>query len=289
MVVSIMEQQKLTGLNEWVTFLSEVEIPVLKHTARGLQTLQQDKDKLSARGVAHIIKYDPLMTVKLLRYLQQNKRSRQDHEVVEVEQVLMMLGLEPSLRNIPAKPLVEEMLSKQKMEALICLLRVIHRSNLASSYAFDWAIHLNDLHFEEIRIAALLHDIAEQLMWCFSPTEMLKIRTMQQQDKTLRSNVAQTQVFGFSLDELKSELVTKWSLPKLLITLVDDQHAKLERVCNVSLAVNLARHSANGWDDAALPNDYRDIAELLKLDVDEVINLINTKSDKKHAANMAFI
>lgn len=282
-----MEQQKITGLNGWVDFLSKVEIPVLKHTARGLQILQQDKDKLSARGIAHVIKHDPLMTVKLLRYLQQNKRSSQDHEVVEVGQVLMMLGLEPSLKNIPAKPLVEEILGKQKMEALICLLRVIHRSKLASSYAFDWAIHLNDLHFEEIRIAALLHDVAELLMWCFSPTEMLKIRTMQQ-DKTLRSNVAQTQVFGFSLDELKSELVTKWSLPKLLITLMDDQHAKLERVCNVSLAVSLARHSANGWDDAALPDDYRNIAKLLKLDVDAVINLISAKSDKNHTTNMAF-
>ncbi len=283
-----MEQQKITGLDEWIDFLSEVEIPVLKHTARRLQTLLQDKDKLSARGIAHVIKHDPLMTVKLLRYLQQNKRSSQDHEVVEVEQVLMMLGLEPSLRNIPAKPLAEEMLGKQKMEALICLLRVIHRSNLASSYAFDWAIHLNDLHFEEIRIAALLHDIAELLMWCFSPTEMLKIRTIQQQDKTLRSNVAQTQVFGFSLDELKSELVIKWSLPKLLITLMDGQHAKLERVRNVSLAVNLARHLANGRGDAALPDDYRNIAELLKLDVDAVIDLISAKSDKNHTANMAF-
>ncbi len=283
-----MEQQKITGLDGWVDFLSEVEIPVLKHTARGLQTLLQDKDKLSARGIAHVIKHDPLMTVKLLRYMQKNKRSSQEYEVVEVEQVLMMLGLEPSLRNIPANPLVEEMLGKQKMEALICLLRVIHRSKLASSYAFDWAIHLNDLHFEEIRIAALLHDIAELLMWCFSPTEMLKIRTMQQQDKALRSNVAQTQAFGFSLDELKSELAIKWSLPKLFITLMDDQHEKLQRVRNVSLAVNLARHSANGWDDAALPDDYRNIAELLKLDVDEVINLINTKSEKKHAANMAF-
>lgn len=287
MTVSIMEQQKITGLDGWVDFLSEVEIPVLRHTARGLQTLQQDKDKLSARGIAHVIKHDPLMTVKLLRYLQQNKRSSQDHEVVEVEQVLMMLGLEPTLKNIPAKPLIEEMHGKQEMEALICLLHVIHRSNQASSYSFDWAIHLNDLHFEEIRIAALLHDIAELLMWCFSPTEMLKIRAMQQQDKTLRSNVAQTQVFGFSLDELKSELAIKWSLPTLLITLMDDQHAQLERVRNVSLAVNLARHAANGWDDAALPDDYRDIAKLLKLDVDEVINLINAKSDKNHAANMA--
>ncbi len=117
---------------------------------------------------------------------------------------------------------------------------------------------------------------------------MLKLRTIQQQDKTLRSIVAQAQVIGFSLDEIKPALVIKWSLPKLLITRVDDQHEKPERVRNVLLAVNLARHLANGWDDAVLSDDYRDIAELLKLNVNEVINLIDDKSDKNHAANIAF-
>jgi hypothetical protein len=29
--------------------------------------------------------------------------------------------------------------------------------------------------------------------------------------------------------------------------------------------VRLARHSALGWDNAALPDDYRDIADLLHL------------------------
>jgi hypothetical protein len=32
----------------------------------------------------------------------------------------------------------------------------------------------------------------------------------------------------------------------------------------VPYAVNLARHSANGWDDPALPYDYRMIGELLQ-------------------------
>ncbi len=42
-------------------------------------------------------------------------------------------------------------------------------------------------------------------------------------------------------------------------------NADQPRVRNVQLAVNLARHSANGWDDAALPDDYKDIGELLRV------------------------
>jgi len=264
-----MQHQKMLGLDEWVDFLSQVDIPVLKQTAHNLAVLRQNEKNISARGVASIIKDDPMMTVKLLRYLQQHKHRSQEHEVLQVEQALMMLGLDMFFKQVPAEPLAELVLDG-RMDAMSCLLRVMHRSNRASTYAVDWAVHLSDLHYEEVRIAALLFDIAELLMWCFAPADMLKIRALQQQDKTLRSNVAQEQVLGFTLIHLQSALALKWSLPKLLIILMDGECANQQRVRNVSLAVNLARHSANGWNDAALPDDYTDIGKLLHMQPEEV-------------------
>lgn len=275
-----MLQQNQRELSEWVGFLTTAEIPVLKQTARNLAILEQDEQHLSARSIAHAVKYDPLMTVKLLRYLQQHKHRNQEHDVVEVEQIVMMLGLETTLNKVSAKPLVEEILGRNNMSALVCLLKTAHRANIASSYAFDWAVRLHDLHFEEIRIAALLHDIAEILMWCFAPNEMLQIRNLQKQDKTMRSAIAQESIFGFTLSQLQLELAITWKLPQLLITLMDDNYSSLQRVRNVSLAINLARHSANGWDDAALPDDYEEIAKLLHLQAWEVMTIVG--ADKQH-------
>ena len=275
-----MLQQNQRELSEWVGFLTTAEIPVLKQTARNLAILEQDEQHLSARSIAHAVKYDPLMTVKLLRYLQQHKHRNQEHDVVEVEQIVMMLGLETTLNKVSAKPLVEEILGRNNMSALVCLLKTAHRANIASSYAFDWAVRLHDLHFEEIRIAALLHDIAEILMWCFAPNEMLQIRNLQKQDKTMRSAIAQESIFGFTLSQLQLELAVTWKLPQLLITLMDDNYSSLQRVRNVSLAINLARHSANGWDDAALPDDYEEIAKLLHLQAWEVMTIVG--ADKQH-------
>ena len=264
-----MQHHKMRELAEWVDFLSQVDIPVLKQTARNLSVLRQDEKNLSARGVAYVIRHDSMMTVKLLRYLQQKKHSRQEHEVLQIDQALMMLGLDVFFKKVPAELLAETVLSGQ-IDALSCLLRVMNRSNRASTFAVDWAVRLNDMHFEEVRIAALLFDISELLMWCFAPVDMLKIRAMQQQDKTLRSNVAQEQVLGFTLFHLQSALAVKWSLPKLLITLMDAECANQQRVRNVVLAVNLARHSANGWADAALPDDYKDVGKLLHMDPEDV-------------------
>jgi hypothetical protein len=55
---------------------------------------------------------------------------------------------------------------------------------------------------------------------------------------------------------------------------MDDENAMQPRVRNVELAVNLARHSSNGWDDAALPDDYKDIGELLRMPADQVAVMV---------------
>jgi len=271
-----MTSQAIEGLDGWVTFLSKVDIPVLKQTARDLSALHEDAENISARGVAEVITRDPMMTVKLLRYLQGHKHRKQEHEVVQVEQALLMLGVEAFFSKLPPKPLAEELLSSNT-SALISLLHVVRRAQRASQYARDWAVYMRDMHFEEVHIAALLHDFAELLMWCFAPDDMLKINALQQQDKTLRSRVAQEQVLGFPLVELQLALAKKWSLPNLLITLMDGASAGQTRVRNVVLAVNLSRHSAKGWHNAALPDDYKEIGELLKLKPEEVMEMVGAK------------
>lgn len=111
-------------------------------------------------------------------------------------------------------------------------------------------------------------------MWCFSPKEMLQIKQLQIKDKSMRSAAAQQNILGFTLNQLQLELATKWELPELLIALTDDNNQDQQRVRNVILAVNLARHSANGWDDAALPDDYEEIAQLLNLEAVDVMTIV---------------
>ena len=261
------------ALSDWVYKLTQSELPVLKHTVRDLALLRKDENNLTAHSIANVIRHDPIMTVKLLRYLQSHKRKAQTTELVQVEQALLMLGTEQFFNNVMPQLLIEDQL-KAHVVALPPLLRMLHRSHRASEYAYDWAVYLHDLRFEEVRVAALLHDIAEILMWCFSPEAMLKIRDIQLHDKALRSRDVQKQVLGFTLAELQKELAMQWGLPELLITLMDDASAKSPRVRNVTLAVNLARHSANGWDDAALPDDYKALGELLHIPLDQAMAMV---------------
>ncbi len=262
----------------WVDFISAAEIPVLKHTAREIARLKEDEDKLSARAIASAVINDPMMIFRVLSYSQKHKSKNQLQDLLQVEQAILMMGTTAFFRNLPPSSLVEDTL-KSNLPALANLLRLIRRAHRAAYFAADWAAHLMDLHAEEVRIAALLHDLSEMLMWCFAPDKMNVIHTMQQADKTLRSKAVQQEVLGFKLQDLQKELVEVFQLPPLLSKLMQEGASCEQRVKNVTLAVNLARHSANGWDDAALPDDYRDISEFLRMDVDKVMRIIGAPAN----------
>ncbi|MGV8935153.1 MAG: HDOD domain-containing protein [Gallionellaceae bacterium] len=268
-------QQESKDLKGWVAYLGNIEIPILKQTARELQVLRDD-DNASAQSISNIIARDPLMTALLLRYLQKHKHRSQTNEVLEVEQALLMLGIDPFYTRVVSNVTVEEMLGG-KIPALLATLHVVHRSHRASAYAYDWAVRRRDMHYEEIRVAALLRDMTEILMWCFAPADMFKVQALQDHDKSMRSGLAQEQVFGFRLVSLQKELVKEWQLPALLLNLINAENNQQPRVLNVVLADRLARHSAHGWNDAGLPDDYKMIGELLNVKVEDVLEIVGAE------------
>lgn len=258
----------------WLKRLSRVNIPVLKQTARALNQLKLDDDNLSARNITAVVLKDPFMAFKVLSYAKKHPGKRQIQDLVEVEQAIIMMGTRTFFRELAPDLLVEDRL-QSNLPALTHLLRLIKRAHRAAYYAADWAAMHKDLHSEEIWIAALLHDFAEMLMWCFAPDNMNQIFDLQKSNRQLRSRDAQLQVLGFAMTDLQKALIQVYGMPPLLSHLMDENEEDWDkRAKNVSLAVNLARHSANGWDDAALPDDYEAIAQFLRLDVERTKYLI---------------
>ncbi len=254
-------------------FLSKTPIPVLKNTVRELESLKNDESKLSARAIAVIVLTDPFMMFRIISYAKTHQGKHQLQDLIQVEQAVLMMGTEAFYSNLLPAPSVEDQLKDNPL-ALIHLLRLIKRAHRAARYALEWAALRKDLHADDVRTAALLHDLAEMMMWCFAPDKMNMIFAMQQADSTLRSKVAQEQVLGFKLTDLQKALIEAFHLPQLLSKLMENENSEDVRARNVALAVNLARHSANGWDNAALPDDYKDIAEFLHVDTSRVMFLV---------------
>jgi HD-like signal output (HDOD) protein len=269
-----MLNQPLHDLEAWIIFFSNAEMPILRQTARKLEEARENIDDINGRDIANIVLQDPLMAIRLLAYIQPITGKRLRSDITTIAHAVMMMGIEPFFNTLGTPPTIEAMLHSEP-KAMLGVLHVIRRVQRASKYAHDWAFERHDINIEEVTLAALLHDLAEILLWCFAPKLAIEIRDKQLADPTLRSATAQEQVLGIRLFDLKLALCTAWNLPELLITLMDDANAHLPRVQNVTLAVNLARHSANGWEDAALPDDFAAIEKLLHIDRETLLKRLD--------------
>lgn len=255
---------RLETIEQWVAMLREADLPVLGHTVGELRRLQEDEANTTPQRVAAAVLHDPFMTVKVLLFLQKQRSRRRSAEITTIAHALMMLGMSPFFAHFGAQTAIEDWLTDDAV-SLQGVRAVMSRARHAALYARDWAQLRHDVDPEEVMVAALLHDMAEMLLWCYAPRLACEIAARQEQDRTLRSERVQREVIGFRLIDLQLAMVKAWQLPELLHSLIDEDRASNPRVTSVALASAVARHSAHGWDDAALPDDFDGIGKLLNM------------------------
>jgi len=258
----------------WTSLWRHAEIPVLRSTAEQVEELRAREDEVDARQIASVVAADPLMCLKLLAHVSSHRSSRRITDTETATAALVMMGIGPFFRAFGPQPTVEERLQDQP-EALAGLSHLLRRSQRAARFALGFAVHRMDTDAEVIHEAALLHDFAEMLLWCHAPTLALEIERRQAADPTLRSKIVQREVLNVELLDVQQSLMRAWRLPDLLVRISDDHHAGAPQVRNVQLAIRLARHTRCGWDNAAIPDDVRDIAQLLNLRPEATLRLLH--------------
>ncbi|MBL8326159.1 MAG: HDOD domain-containing protein [Rubrivivax sp.] len=252
-------------LAEWAVRFDSECLPVLEGTAARIEELRGSEDGVDAHLLAEQIENDPLMTLKVLAHLARLRRGREGSDVETLTAALVMLGIPPFFQAFGPQPTAEARLVGRP-HALEGFRRVLRRSHRAARFAIGFAVHRMDHDAPVIHAAALLHDFAELLLWLEAPELAVQIACRQRADPTLRSAVVQRDVLKIELASLQHHLMVTWRLPRLLVEITND-HAEREtpQLANVRLAIRVARHSAEGWDNAALPDDFADIGKLLQL------------------------
>lgn len=254
----------LADLGAWAAHFLAGQVPVLSETAQTLEDLRAREDDVDAHMLSGAIVGDPLMTLKVLAHAGTHRSARLVTDTETVTATLVLMGISPFFRAFGPQPTVENHLADWP-GALDGLEAVLRRAHRAARFALAFAVHRMDSDAPVIHQAALLHDMAEMLLWCHAPTLALEIARRQRADPALRSAHAQRAVLNITLADLQQALVKAWRLPELFLHVADWRHALEPQVRNVLLAVRLARHTAHGWNNAALPDDVSDIAELLHL------------------------
>jgi HD-like signal output (HDOD) protein len=259
----------LQDIDAWILLFSNNSLPILRVTKRRLDEMRQHQDDVDARELSLLVIHDPLMTARVFALTQAIGSRSLQRDITTVASAVMMIGIEPFFKHFDDLPTVEAQLKGEDRHGLLGVLQIIRRAQRAADYAQEWAIWRNDVNMEEVRNAALLHDLAELLVWSFAPTLGLEIHAQQLAHPGMRSSDAQRNTLGFTFQDIQDALIKAWHLPELLQNLISEDSTNI-RERNVSLAVRLARHSAQGWDNPALPDDYIEIGKLLNLSPEAV-------------------
>lgn len=267
-------RKALPDLSWWTAVFRDAEIPVLAATAESLELMRANEDAFDANSIGEMVATDPLMTLKVLAYAASHRSSRLLTDAETVTAALVLMGITPFFTAFGPQATVEDRLAGQP-EALQGLQRVLKRAERAARFALGFAAHRMDPDAAVIHSAAMLHDFAEMLLWCHAPELALQICARQQADRHLRSAAVQREILNIELADLEQSLMKAWRLPELLTHITDDKRLHDPQVQCVRLAVRLARHTADGWDDAAIPDDISDIATLLNMRQEPTLKLLH--------------
>ena len=261
----------LSNVQAYVSHFSAKELPVLRRSVIELAALREQGAHADVRSISALVLADPLLTMRLLTHVENNRGASRSQDITTVERAVMMVGVEPFLEIFSELQTLEDVLHDHP-RALVGALRLITRARRAAEIAGEFAVLRRDINAQEIRVAALLYEAAEIVCWVYAPTLTANVYELQKADRSLRTVVAQRRVFLVSAAEIQQSLVRVWGLPQLLVRLLDETHHLDPRVRPVELAVRIARHSSRGWDDAGLPDDFADAQNLLRVGRELLLN-----------------
>lgn len=246
--------QQHWGVEQWVAFLKDKEIPVLLRTQQLLLVqIEERGERLAAKDLVDCLFGDPYLALKLLRRAEGHRSATLGRETTTALASILQTGFDDLIRTVKNSTVAD--IGNPSLDA--CEFEAV----IAASIARRWAAARADISAEEVALAALLSESGELLLWYFAPELPQRARDELHSGRATRTVQAQQQACGFSFKQLTLALTEAWQLPHLIVLLIrgsDTLRANIAR-----LASDTARHIVTNPENPALPDDVLAIKELL--------------------------
>lgn len=241
------------GIDQWVSYLRDKEIPVLPHSQGVMKALHdeppEEHERMSPRALTDFVYLDPYLALKLLRNAEHRRSRRLGQETTTALAAVLQLGYDDMVHLVCDSTICDD----SNVGADRCVAHAVMAAHIARA----WAIYRADVSPDEVTMAALLSDAGELLLWHFAPELPLKADEELRAGRAQRTLKAQQQALGFTFKQLTLTLAQAWELPALLGMLIrgtDTPRANIAR-----LAIDTARHIIADTHNAALPADLVNI------------------------------
>jgi len=249
-------------LDEWVTKISTLEIPIFKGTLNSVASLTS-KYNTSANELSRVILRDATLTARILRISNSYFYNPRGTRINTISSAVMFIGFN-NVRDIAMSlAVIDALIQKNSKEYIIALMA---RSFHAAVQARDLAETFGDPSAEEVFIASLLFHFGEMSFWCIKSKESTAL--IESMDvEGYRPEISQQEILGFRFKALTAEIAKKWHLGDLLVEALNNKNLEdaSARTRHIILSQRLSDVALKGWETKETEAALNDIAKHLDL------------------------
>lgn len=226
-------------------FWARRPLPILESSKQELLQLARKADRLRSADLSSRVLQDPLLTAQALRYINQRPRTGLSTEVVSIDSVILLMGVNAFVEQFLRLPTVESMLLPTHPQAYLQLQRELQQRRLASRLAREFGVQRYDAHLDELYIAGEVAGL-ERCLATLAPAVPGAPAVVSPEDGIrLRAN---------------------WKLPESICLLLNHQADISPRALLTQTAVTLAERMQAGWWQPATQDALHTAAAALASD-----------------------
>lgn len=232
--------------------LTDKHMPVFPNTMLEINQILEQEDS-AAVDVAQVILRDAALTSRLLKMANSVYYNPQGHHINTVSRALMLLGFEQVKVLALTLVLIDSLKATKRhdkvlKEMAISLHAAVQAQNMATLCQSEMP--------EDIFIAALLSRLGHLTFWAFVDDKT--VTAFENKDSSV---AAESEVLGYTLQQLTQGLAEAWSLNDLLIESFRP-HVKSESVQIIRYAGQLSIETSKTWQAAKLVPWFDKVAVL---------------------------
>lgn len=251
-----------TSLDEWITRLEELPLPLLQNSRDSLQKL--DFDNIFMARLSNIALTDPGLTLTLLRTAALRPSKRLQGDILTLDVAAMILGMGSMKTLVAAMPLLETCVDDHTKTLYM---EVVSRTYHGAYQAYGMARIRVDTIPEEIFTAAMLQEVGALMLLVHSGNLLTR--------EIINNEERQIETLGFTLKQLSQHLVKHWRLSNFIQRSLDSEGASNNpRLYEIRLASNVAHAAERGWESDEMEQLISEIAHHLYIDIEDVLEEI---------------
>ena len=269
---------KQGGADNWVDYLSQVELPVLAQTLRDISNLTEN-NTTTVNQLADVILRDADLTSKVLRLSNTIFYNRSRLPVSTVSRAITLIGFDSVKAMAISSLVIDALVTKNPRSHLMrCLAKALH----AAVQARCLLPHAKQEQQEEVFIGALLSNIGEMAFWACRTPHAEELDAYLNMEEDLE---AQQRVLGTTFSAITRGLADAWSLGPFVKEVVSSSRASSKSVALVRESMSLAHSAQEGWQSEPVDKALRKMSDLLDIPVGALRDKV--RANAQEAAKIA--